>query len=57
MFTARPCSSSSGVCDIVLKTYSICMSISMFVMSQAFAIARYDEEVQGSEVLLSLLPA
>ena len=29
----------------------------MFVMIQAFAIARYDEEVQESEVLPSLLQA
>ena len=33
------------------------MSILMFVMIQAFAIARYDEEVQESEVLPSLLQA
>ena len=33
------------------------MSISMFVIIQAFAIARYDEEVQESELLPSLLQA
>ena len=33
------------------------MSISMFGMIQACAIARYDEEVQQSEVLPSLLQA
>jgi hypothetical protein len=33
------------------------MSISLFVMIQAFATARHDEEVQDSEVLPSLLQA
>jgi len=33
------------------------MSISTLVMIQAFAVARYGEEVQESEVLPSLLQA